>query len=502
MTRFLDAIISARAARRPDAEAFRCMGEGLSYAALDRAADRLAAALGAEGVGPGDRVGILLDKSLDSAVAVYGIMRSGAAHVPLDPGAPEARLAAIAGDCGLGVIVSSAPRRRTWAPLCGAVPGLRAVMAADGSVLARLAEPPGPAPKTPRDPDDPAYIIFTSGSTGIPKGILHSHRTGLSYARMAADLYGLRETDRLGNHSPLHFDMSTFDLYSGPLAGACTVIIPEMHAKLPASLGQLLEEERLSVWYSVPYAIIQLVERGGIGARDLSSLRWVIFGGEPMSPRHLAEVAAAVPSARFSNSYGPAEVNQVTFHMLDPAGIDGVSAVPLGRACPHAELLIEDGAEGELLAATPAMMPGYWNRPERDARAFVERAGADGRMRRFYRTGDLVRRDADGILHHVGRADRQVKLRGHRVELDEVELALGSHPAVSEAAAVVAGEPAGLAAFVTLREGAEASPEALRAHAAARLPGYAVPARIAVLEAFRRTTSGKIDRRSLAEGMT
>jgi amino acid adenylation domain-containing protein len=503
MPRFLDDIIREGALTRPDAEACRFGDQALTHAGLDAAADRLADALRARGVARGDRVGILLDKSLDGMVALYGIMRAGAAWVPLDPGAPPARLGGIAAECGIGVIVSSPARRRTLEALAPAATALRVVVDAAGADLGQFADPAAPASEAKRDPGDLAYVIFTSGSTGTPKGIMHSHETGLAYARMARDLYGLTPDDRLGNHSPLHFDMSTFDIFSGPLAGACTVIIPEMHAKLPASLAALIEAERITVWYSVPFAITQLVERGGIDRRDLSALRWIIFGGEPMPPRHLAECARLVPSARFSNSYGPAEVNQITVHMLDPGEIDGQSPVPLGVACEHAELMLLDGDapadEGELLAATPAMMLGYWNRPERDAAGIVQRPGPDGVRRRWYRTGDLVRRDGDGRLHFIGRSDRQVKVRGHRVELDEVELALGTHPSVSEAAAVVRGDPAGIAAFVTLREGAAPDPDALRAHAMQRLPAYAVPQHVTVLGAFPRTTSGKIDRKNLTE---
>jgi acyl-coenzyme A synthetase/AMP-(fatty) acid ligase len=316
---------------------------------------------------------------------------------------------------------------------------------------------------------------------------------------MAADLYGLTPDDRLGGHSPLHFDMSTFDYFSAMLAGAATVIVPEPYSRLPASLSQLVETERLTVWYSAPYAIVLLVEKGVLASRDIASLRWVIFGGEPMSPKHLEALRAHAPAVRFSNSYGPAEVNQCTvFHL--PAGPVADTPIPLGHACPHTRALIVDAVgepaeEGELLIATPAMMRGYWGRPDLDARGFHDDAAGT----RWYRTGDVVRRDADGLLHFLGRRDRQVKVRGHRVELDEVEHALAGCPGVSEAAALLRpGDAATVEGFVTLSGDDPPASDAIRRFAAGRLPAYAVPASVTVLAGFPRTGSGKIDRPALA----
>lgn len=503
----MDDIIAAGAAARPKAEAFRCNGVGLTYDDMAARMDALAAALGARGVKHGDRVGVFLAKSLDSAVAVYGVMHAGAAYVPLDPGAPPQRLAAIAEDCGIGVIVSHRPLARAFDELAANAPNLHAIVDIDGADLLELGRA-APAPATPparddRSVDDLAYIIFTSGSTGVPKGIMHTHASGMAYARMSRDIYDLQPSDRMSNHSPLHFDMSTFDVFSGPLAGACTVIIPEMHTKLPASLSQLIQDEQISVWYSVPFALIQLVENGVLDKRDISCMRWVVFGGEPMSPKHLAAFQAHAPNARFSNSYGPAEVNQCTYHHLAPEEIDGESAVSIGDACPHTKLLILDGeapaAEGELLAATSAMMRGYWRRSDLDAASILYRQDEDGVERRYYRTGDIVRRTATGRLDYLGRKDRQIKVRGYRVELDEVELALSRCPSISEAGAVLTPDGLTIAAFVTAAPGAVVNLDAVRADIGAALPSYAMPDALYAVESFARTTSGKIDRKALRQ---
>jgi amino acid adenylation domain-containing protein len=360
-----------------------------------------------------------------------------------------------------------------------------------------------PRRSEPREDTDISYIIFTSGSTGAPKGISHTHQTALAYVRMSAALYGVTAEDRLSNHSPLHFDMSTFDMFTGAYAGATTVIIPEPHMKLPASLAKLISDEALTIWYSVPSAIIQLVERGVLEDHDIASLRWVIFGGEPMLPNRLKEFTAHAPNATYSNNYGPAETNQCMVRNFAPNELDGTSPIPIGQACEHATLLILDNGEpaetGELYVASTAQMQGYWNDPVRNGAVFHDLTSADGKRRRFYATGDIVRPDASGDLHFVGRVDRQVKLRGFRIELDEVELTLAKHASLSEVAAVLPKGAPHLVAFATLRPGAETTEADLLGFARAALPPYAVPGRIEILPSFPRTGTGKIDRKTLAK---
>jgi len=259
----------------------------------------------------------------------------------------------------------------------------------------------------------------------------------------------------------------------------------------PASIGALLEKSGATIWSTVPFALIQLTERGATEERNLSRLRWVLFGGEPMSPHAIAALRKIVP-AQISNSYGPAEVNQVSEYTV-PIDHPLDEPVPIGSPTPHATLLQDE--DGVLLVSAPSMMRGYWRRPDLDANAFVERDG-----QRFYRTGDLVGMGADGLWRFGGRMDRQVKVRGHRVELDEVEHALAAHEAVSEAAAVLSADGMTLAGFATLHPAAkEIDAAALKSHVMGLLPPYAVPATVTILQDFQRTTTGKIDRRVLQE---
>jgi amino acid adenylation domain-containing protein len=372
------------------------------------------------------------------------------------------------------------------------------------------------APNVRLTEQDLAYVIFTSGSTGIPKGIMHSHHSGFSYALLSADTYDLGHGDILGNHSPLHFDMSTLDYLTGPLVGGTTVIIPEAYTKLPASLSALVEQERVTVWYSVPFALIQLLLRGVLERRDLTSLRWVLFGGEPFPPKYLRELMQLWPHARFSNIYGPAEVNQCSYYHV-PESLTGYEeSIPIGTIWKNTEALIVDESDlqvspettGELLIKSPTMMRGYWGRPDLNAACFFKRQICADVHDRFYRTGDLASVNEKGEYLFHGRKDRQVKIRGNRVELDEIESVFIAHESVEEAAAysipAVDGSPAapiegaeGIEVALVLKGGSEISKQEAMNYAGDHLPRYALPEKIRILGSFPRTTSDKIDRREL-----
>jgi len=262
-----------------------------------------------------------------------------------------------------------------------------------------------------------------------------------------------------------------------------------MLTKLPASLSQLIEDEQLTIWYSVPFALIQLVEYGVLEQRDLTNLRWIIYAGAPMSARHLHKLQTDLSNARFSNAYGPAEANQVTYYHLprEPHPIN--QPVPIGYPCAHTKIAFD---EDELLIATPALMAGYLGRDDLTETSLLEIDET-----RYYRTGDLVEQSDDGTLTYLGRKDRQVKIRGVRIELDEVELALSAHPSVSEVAVKVAQDGLTLEAFVTSSSDQKASAKELQAHVRRLLPAAFVPSQIDILDAFERTPTGKINRTAL-----
>jgi amino acid adenylation domain-containing protein len=508
----LSQIVEQSAQRRTQNVAFRCRDRSLTYTELNDQASQLAALLQKFGVQPGDRVAIYMPKAVEMAVSVYGCLKAGAIYVPVDPTLPTSRLKYVLDDAGVVAILTLDRQRKqlgeVWPKLeCKprVVVGLLSTGNIDAAVIPWDTVDAGCSfiPPTLSE-NDPAYIIYTSGSTGEPKGILHTHRSGLAYGRLAAETYEVSASDRLGNFAPLHFDQSTFEFFSGPLVGATTVLIPEEHMRFPASLAKLIDDERLTIWYSVPFALVQLLLRGALETRDLSSLRWVLYGGEPFPVGHLRELMKRLPAATFSNVYGPAEVNQCTYFNLTQPPKDTNASIPIGRIWPETTGLIVDQANlpvargeiGELLINSSTMMPGYWNRPELTARVMVDVPHNENSLR-FFRTGDLVRELEDGNLEFHGRSDRQVKIRGNRVELDEIEAVILRLQGVLNVAAFAPFDPATndrrIVVAAILSADMELSSDQIQSEARKRLPTYAVPSEVVITETFPQTTSSKTD---------
>lgn len=509
----LPQIIKNAANRFPDNAAFRYVNESLTFEELLKRSNGLAFMLSELGVKRGDRVGIFLDPSLETPISVYGIMSAGAVFVPLDPNAPVARIAFVINDCGIRHIISSKKQSHSLKKVLEENTSIEFVIGIDNDLpvktvsweeIARIN--PSQTVSVRMLEDDLAYIMYTSGTTGTPKGIMHSHRSGLAYAKLSMDLYDVKSTDILGNHSPLHFDISTMGYFTMPLAGGTTVLIPEGHKLFPATLSQMMEKEKLTIWYSVPLALIHLLQRGVLEDRKLDSLRWVLFGGEPFPAKHLHSLMKLWDKAVFSNVYGPAEVNQCTyFHLSEFPGRD--DAIPLGHVWNNTEVLIVDnndlevvdGDTGELLVRTATMMKGYWGKPELTQKAFYRREKFPNAAEIFYRTGDLVWQNRDGQLMFAGRKDRQIKIRGYRIELDEIESVLISHSYIIETAVynLKDGDEQFIEAIVVLNEQGRETEENIKEFLAARIPAYALPRKVHFSNKIPRTPAGKIDYKQL-----
>jgi len=498
----------------PTRPAFRMQGRTLTYDELERESNRLAHTLVERGVEPGDRVGVFMHKCLELGVALYGILKAGGVFVPLDPFAPAGRIQGMTQDCDIHHLVASdgvmsvledlAPEARP------AVYGPESREGVDSTPWRELVGDPRRPPELTMVDLDLGYIMYTSGSTGGPKGMMHTHRGGLTYARWGAEHVGLTPRDRVASHAPLHFDLSVFDFFSTAHAGATVVLVPEGVTKFPASFTKYVESEGISVIFTVPFTLTEMLHRGAMDQRDLSSLRWILFGGEPFQPNQLRELMLRLPQARFTNVYGPAEAPSCTCYDVPPLDTGDEGPIPIGTLSANSEGLIVDpdgeecgvGEPGELCIRSSTLTLGYWNRPDLNARAFLEVPSHGPFPRVYYRTGDVVSRGEDGLLHFHGRRDRMVKTRGHRVELDEVEAAVAAHPAVSEAAvfAVPDGEGSwAIVASVTLQGDSEATEAELLRHLRGELPMYALPREVQVARDMPRTTSGKVDRARLEE---
>lgn len=528
MDPFLLGQLPERAAGRDaQADAVVLDGERRSWQDLVAASARIAGALAHLGVRPGDRVALLARKGLPAVDALYGILRAGAAYVPLDPSAPPARHAAIARDCGARVVAGEGALVRSLLAAARTLPpatdgALGGAVLLDGESLGDEGggvETLAPADLAGFDPGRPthagteldlAYLLYTSGSTGMPKGVMLSHRNALSFAAWAAGEFGLRPDDRVSNHAPFHFDLSTFDYFASAFAGAAVYPVPSRDTAFPTLVAARTERDRHSVVYATPSAWTQMLLRGGLAGRDLSALRVALYAGEVFPAASLGRFLEVLPrGASCWNLYGPTETNVCTFARVTAAPREGEPA-SIGRACPNCEVFALDeegatvgpGGEGELWVAGATVMAGYWNDPARTARSLLPHPRAPHGGRLAYRTGDRVRVEADGSFRFLGRRDHQVKVRGFRVEPGEIESVLATDAAVAEAVVVAlphAEHGAELVAAVVLAPGAAADERGLRRACAARVPPYMVPGRFVVRPDFPRTSSGKIDRVRLTE---
>lgn len=443
---------------------------------------------------PGDRVGLVMDKSADAIAAMYGTLIAGGIYVPIQPGWPGAKIEAVLADCDARFVVSDGESGGSASPTVRVRP--------TGETLewSALVGAPSLAEMVSRSPEEPAFILFTSGSTGTPKGVTISHRAVGVFVDWAVRQFRVGPDDRIACPSPLSFDLSTFDVFSIARAGSACVVVPPTAAWVPRLLLGMVRDERVTVWYSVPSMLAHLMDCAGLDARPVASLRTILFAGEVMPPRVAARLRSSHRAAELYNLYGPTETNVVTWHRL-PEEIDPARPISIGRPCPYARLRLDEGgagltrppASGELLVTGASLMSGYWNRPEETARAFAELDDDSGRSR-YYRTGDRVSIDPSGDVAFVGRVDRQVKRKGYRIELGEIEAAMASHPGLGEAAVVASeGDHPRLTAFACGRGAPPLDEAALRLHCVLMLPSYMIPDRFLLLDAMPRGSRGKID---------
>lgn len=435
-------------------------------------------------------------------------MRAGAVYVPFDAWSPAPRIATLAADCGLWGLFADralAELAHAWEP----APAFIATPTIECNGATATASLPPPL----RTSDDLAYLLYTSGSTGTPKGVMLTHAHALNFVTWAADEIGLNPGDRVASHAPFHFDLSIFDLWASLSRGAQVALLDPVTARFPRAVAEWIVDRQITVWYSVPSALVQLLPQAAALAGN--RLRAVLFAGEVFPHTALQAWRTLLPQAQFYNWYGPTETNVCTHYRLPPE--ETPDPLPIGRACPNFELAVLDeqqqpvapGREGYLWARGPGILAGYWGDPARSAQVTSLRAASGGEctagpgppLQRWYNTGDVVRLK-DGLYYFLGRRDDVVKCRGYRISLLEVEQALLACPAVRQAVVLALPEPtraSSLAAYVLRLEGAQLQEADLRRSLADRLPAYMIPDTILVNAVLPLTSTGKVDRQRLRQ---
>jgi len=521
MDSLLHDLMSAAALARPDAIAVVHEGRTITYADLDRASNRLANTLHDRGIRRGDRVGLYLEKSVDAVIGVYAILKTGAAYVPLDPAAPASRVAYIARNCGVRVLITGAEKAARWSELLADGAPITTLVVCNTDKVVDAPLPPQVTVLTHRDVQrssesplgvgaislDLAYILYTSGSTGEPKGVKLTHRNALAFVEWAVETFDVRSDDRLSSHAPFHFDLSVFDLFAAAKAGATLILVPPETSLFPTAVRRFIEDNGITIWYSVPSILNLLTVRGDLKTGALPTLRTILFAGEVFPTKYLRRLMALLPGVRFSNLYGPTETNVCTWYDVPLLPDDMEEPIPIGRAIDDVEVfaVTEDGVRahkgqvGELYVRGPTVMQGYWGDADRTARGLVPHPFDTELTDRAYRTGDLVEELDDGSYRFLGRRDSQIKSRGYRIELGDIEAALYAHPDVIECAVTAVPDDMvtnRIRAFVVVRN--EVRESDLVRFCAARVPRYMVPESFEIRDALPKTSTGKVDRRALA----
>ncbi|MFN2384830.1 MAG: amino acid adenylation domain-containing protein [Thermoanaerobaculia bacterium] len=492
-------LFEEHARRAPEAVALLSEGEALTYSELDRRSNRLARYLVKRGVRSGSLVGICLERSPQMVVALLGVLKAGGAYVPLDPAYPKERLRFMLEDTGLAILLTE-ERLREYLP-DGAAEMIS--LESDGAAIGRESEE-----KLERRAagEDLAYVMYTSGSTGVPKGVEVPHRAivrllhGINYVRLDA-------SETLLHLSPISFDASTFEIWGALTHGARCVLFTE-RIPTPQALRSVIEKQNVSTLWLTASLFNTVIDAD---AEALSGVRQLLIGGEALSAAHVRRALERLPSTQIINGYGPTESTTFTCCYPIPKNLDSVLlSIPIGRPISNTRVYLLDsnfhpvpiGVAGELFIGGDGLARGYCNRAEATAEKFLANPLSESLDSRLYRTGDLARWKTDGTIEFHGRTDDQVKIRGFRIEPAEIEAALRRHPAVEECAVVPREDAPGgkrLVAYVVGAHGEAPAADTLRVFLKEKLPEYMVPSRFVALEAFPRTPSGKLDRRSLPE---
>ncbi|HLL84666.1 MAG TPA: amino acid adenylation domain-containing protein, partial [Longimicrobium sp.] len=484
------ALVSEAAARTPHAPALESESGTITYAELEERANRLAHRLRERGVGVESRVGVLLERGPEWAVALLAVLKAGGAYVPLDPDYPEERLAFMLQDSGAALLLTRSGLADRVAP--------RPMLLLDDEALDGA---PSTPPESGAGPESVAYVVYTSGSTGTPKGVMVPHRAIVRLVR-GSDFAPLGDDDRVAQLSNASFDAATWEVWGALTSGAALVFIPRDTLLEPGAFVELVRARGVTALFLTTALFNQLTHQPP-GA--FATLRHLLFGGEQVDPAAVRAVLEGGAPGRLLHVYGPTENTTFSTWQHVERVDEGAYTVPIGRAVAQSTAYVLDaalrpvpvGVWGELYVGGDGVARGYLGRARLTAERFVPDAFSRLPGARLYRTGDRVRWSAEGALEFGGRFDQQIKIRGFRIEPGEIETALLARPGVAETAVVVREEAPGQKRLVAYVVAPGVAGEALRADLRERLPAYMVPSAVVALERLPLTPNGKLDRARL-----
>ena len=523
MDRLIQHWVTRQAESRPDAAAIVWKGQRLSYRELDEASNRMANLLREHGAKKGDRVAFCIPKSPEAITAMLGILKADCLYVPVDVECPAARAQKVLEACEPACVLVSRQSAKLMDEVFAARPDHEAVIGSmedshlslehfgtdfcNVDISAASAEPRRYANTS----SDPAHLLFTSGSTGTPKGVVITHANVITYIDWTIRYFGVDNTDRVSGHAPLHFDLSTQDIYGAFAAGAELHPVPPEFNLLPQKITAFIRDQQLTQWFSVPSVMNYLCKFDVVSQDDFPHLRRLMWCGEVLPTPTLIYLMDKLPAVQFTNLYGPTEATIASsYFTVTQRPHSETDHIPIGTACDGEELLVLDeqkvpvaaGQTGDLYIAGAGLSPGYWRDPDKTESVFLSNQHAiDGQ--RIYSTGDLARIGADGLVYFLGRADTQIKSRGYRIELGEIETALNAIEFLEESA-VVAIDTGGFenkaicCAWVAAQD-CDVTVAQIKARLTEAVPKYMVPKHWLELDRLPKNANGKIHRPVLRE---
>jgi amino acid adenylation domain-containing protein len=491
-------LFERQAAQTPDTVAVQFGAEQMSYQELNRRSNQLAHHLRRLGVIEGMLVGVCMERSMEMVVGLLGVLKTGAAYLPLDPNYPSERLSFMLEDAEAHVLL-------TQQRLLERSPARKAQTLCIDSAWEMIARESDQNPDVVGAGESPAYVMYTSGSTGRPKGICIPHRA-VRRLVLNTDYVRLEPSDRVGQVSNFSFDAATFEIWGALLNGAKLVIVAKDVVISPRDFASQIERQSINTMFLTSALFNQMAREVPDG---FGSMKHLLVGGEAVDPKWVREVIRHGRPQRLLNAYGPTESTTfAAWHLIEQVE-ECDQTVPIGMPIANTEIYLLDlnmrltpvGVSGELYIGGEGLAYGYINHPEQTAEKFVPHPfGEDGA--RLYKSGDMARYLADEAIECLGRIDQQVKLRGHRIELREVEAALAQHESVSDSVVVVKEGTPGekrLVAYIVGWPDATISGDLLRNHLKEKLPDYMIPSAFVALGALPLTVNGKVDRRALSE---